>query len=129
MTLCALGLMSIPPIELKIECFPLAARVQQTLAAETVVWKQGILVMPRIVHQVNSLRHPRVADPAAYLQIASACSSTWQTGCPRKLADDPMRDRAKLGSPTTQPRAVAHLIRGGGMSMTAWAVSIMVLTQ
>ena len=30
-----------------------AARVQQTLVAETVVWKQGILVMPRIVHQVR----------------------------------------------------------------------------
>ena len=30
-----------------------AARVQQTLVAETVVWKQGILVMPKIVHQVR----------------------------------------------------------------------------
>ena len=28
--------------------------MQQTLVAETVVWKQGILVMPRIVHQVRT---------------------------------------------------------------------------
>ena len=33
-----------------------AARVQQVLAAETVAWKQGILVMPPIVHRVRQSR-------------------------------------------------------------------------